>query len=220
MPCRVAGIWGSSGRAVFADRSDAGRRLGVRLREALADGPRPIVLGLPRGGVPVAAEVAAELGVELDVLVVRKLGYPGHPEVAYGAIGPDGVVVTAGETDAVPEADLRRIRDHELAELTRREGLYRAGRPPLELAGRRALLVDDGVATGATALAAVRAARALGAAEVIVAAPVGAPDAVARLVEAADSVVVLEAPESFWSVGEWYRDFRQTGDAEVVEALG
>lgn len=204
---------------MFADRVDAGRRLGARLREALGEEPRTIVLGLPRGGVPVAAEVAAALHCELDVLVVRKIGYPGQPEVAYGAIGPDGVIVTTERIAEPPDDGIRGIRDRELAELVRRESVYRAGRGPLELDGRRAVLVDDGVATGATALAAVRAARGLGAREVIVAAPVGAPDAVARLEAEADAVIVLETPGSFWAVSGWYRDFHQTSDAEVVDAL-
>lgn len=204
---------------MFADRADAGRRLGAAVRERLGPESAAIVLGLPRGGVPVAAEVAAALGCELDVLVVRKIGYPSNPEVAYGAIGRDGVVVTSTGAAGALDDRLERIRAREYDELVRREGLYRAGRGPLELTGRRVVLVDDGIATGATAAAAVRAARALGAAEVVVAAPVSAADARAALASLADDVIVLESPTDFWAVGQWYRDFGQTSDREVVAAL-
>ncbi len=205
---------------MFADRAAAGRLLGDRVRQRLETSSPPIVLGLPRGGVPVAREVATALACTLEVLVVRKVGHPGSPEVAYGALGPDGVVVTTlGEAD-VPPGALERIRAHEYNELIRRERLYRAGRPALDLRGRCALIVDDGIATGATASAAVRAARGLGAAEVVVAVPVAAPDAILSLAVVADDVIALEAPAAFWAVGQWYRDFTQTTDAEVLAALG
>jgi len=204
---------------MFADRVDAGRRLGQQLRDALGPSPDRLVLGLPRGGVPVAAEVARALGASLDVLVVRKLGAPGFPEVAIGAVGPDGVTLLQDHGRAYDAAVVDRIRERELAELERRERAYRAGRPPLDLAGTRVVIVDDGIATGATALVAVRAARALGAAHVVVAAPVAASDAVEALRTAADDVVVLSVPERFWAVGEWYDDFRQTSDEEVVRLL-
>lgn len=179
----------------------------------------PIVLALPRGGVPVAVEVAEALGCELDVLVVRKVGYPGSPEVAYGAIGPDGVVVTtSGEPEPHGDA-LDRIRRGELEELARREALYRAGRTALDLRGRCAVVVDDGIATGSTAAAAIRAARALGAPQVVVAAPVTARQAHDALSTLADDVIVLESPADFWAVGQWYRDFTQTSDREVLAAL-
>jgi putative phosphoribosyl transferase len=205
---------------MFADRVDAGRRLGTRVREVLGASPDRLVLGLPRGGVPVAAEVARELGASLDVLVVRKLGAPSQPEVAIGAIGPDGAVLLHAHGRALDHETLDRIRRRELAELERRVRAYRGDRGPLVLEGRRVVLVDDGVATGATAMVAVQAARAQGAAEVVVAAPVAAPDARDALAAVADRVIVLAAPERFWAVGEWYDDFRQTDDAEVVRLLG
>lgn len=205
---------------MFADRVDAGRRLGTRVREVLGASPDRLVLGLPRGGVPVAAEVARELGASLDVLVVRKLGAPSQPEVAIGAIGPDGAVLLHTHGRALDHETLDRIRQRELAELERRVRAYRGDRGPLVLEGRRVVLVDDGVATGATAMVAVQAARAQGAAEVVVAAPVAAPDARDALAAVADRVIVLAAPERFWAVGEWYDDFRQTDDAEVVRLLG
>jgi predicted phosphoribosyltransferase len=206
---------------MFADRADAGRLLGAAVRERVATASgAPIVLGLPRGGVPVAAEVAEALSCELDVLVVRKIGYPSNPEVAYGAIGPDGVVVTASGAAGDLDTRFERIRTRELDELVRRERLYRAGAAALDLRGRRAILVDDGIATGATAAAAVRAARGLGAVEVVVAVPVAAPDARDALAALADVVIVLECPADFWAVGQWYRDFGQTSDREVIAALG
>jgi len=204
---------------MFADRADAGRRLGVAVREQLSDDAPTIVLGLPRGGVPVAVHVAAALGADLDVLVVRKLGHPGNPEVAIGAIGPDGTPVFASAAEGTGHPDLEGIRAREFAELRRREQLYRAGRAPIDLTGVRAVLVDDGIATGSTAIAAVRAARLLGAREVIVATPVSAPDAHRAVAAVADALIVLVSPPDFWAVGQWYRDFRQTSDDEVVAAL-
>ena len=205
---------------MFADRREAGRLLGQRLREELAVGDEPpIVLGLPRGGVPVAAEVAEALGASLDVLIVRKLGAPADPELAIGAVGPGGATVLQPHGRALDPDLVARIRGRELAELERRERSYRAGRPPLDLRGRSVVLVDDGIATGATALVAVQAARVLGAARVVVAAPVAAPDAATAIEETADRVVALSTPERFWAVGRWYRDFRQTSDEEVLAAL-
>jgi len=205
---------------MFADRVDAGRRLGARVREVLGPSPDRLVLGLPRGGVPVAAEVARELDASLDVLVVRKLGAPSQPEVAIGAVGPDGAVLLHPYgRDLDPEV-VDRIRTRELAELERRERAYRGGRGPLELQGRRVVIVDDGIATGATMLVAVQAARTLGATEVVVAAPVAAPDARDAVADVADQVIVLATPSRFWAVGEWYTDFRQTDDAEVIRLLG
>jgi putative phosphoribosyl transferase len=205
---------------MFADRVDAGEQLGARLREQLGASPDRLVLGLPRGGVPVAAEVARALEAPLDVLVVRKLGAPGQPEVAIGAIGPDGAMLLHAHGRAIDAGVVDRIRSRELAELERRERAYRGDRGPLELAGRRVVIVDDGIATGATMLVAVQAARALGAAEVIATAPVAAPDARDAVAAVADRVVVLDAPARFWAVGEWYADFRQTDDAEVIALLG
>lgn len=205
---------------LFTDRSHAGRELAQHLRE-YAGRPGLLVLGLPRGGVPVALEVARALGAPLDVLVVRKLGVPGHEELAMGAVAGGGVVLNEdivtqlGVPRSAVEDEVRR----ELAEVRRREQAYRGARPPLDLRGAVALIVDDGVATGATVRAAVRAARAAGASEVVVAVPVGAPDSLARIAEVADAVVCPHRPRALSSVGEWYRDFSQTTDEQVRAAL-
>jgi predicted phosphoribosyltransferase len=207
---------------VFADREDAGARLALAVLE-LGDLDRPIVLGLPRGGVPVARVVAESLGAPLDVLVVRKLGAPGHPEFAMGAIGPGGVrVLDPRAVAAVGARDdaIARVERDEAAELVRREERYRAGRAPLDLTSATAIVVDDGVATGATAGVACRVARALGAERVILAVPVAPADWVTRLESVADGFVAVETPRDFWAVGQHYRDFRQTSDDEVLAALG
>ncbi|MFF2168473.1 phosphoribosyltransferase family protein [[Kitasatospora] papulosa] len=204
----------------FTDRTDAGRRLAVALRHL---GRRdPVVLGLPRGGVPVAYEVAQALGAPLDVIVVRKLGVPYHPELGFGAIGEGGVRVISEEIvrrTGVGEKDLVAVERAEAAELVRRAHAYREGRPRLPLERRAVVVVDDGVATGATARAACQVVRAQGAAYVVLAVPVASPDAAARLREDADEVVCLSAPVLFSAVGEWYRDFSQTSDEEVVALL-
>ncbi|MER6552681.1 phosphoribosyltransferase family protein [Streptomyces sp. NPDC001110] len=204
----------------FTDRTDAGRRLAVALRHL---GRRdPVVLGLPRGGVPVAYEVAQALGAPLDVIVVRKLGVPYHPELGFGAIGEGGVRIISEEIvrrTGVGEKDLVAVERAEAAELVRRAHAYREGRPRLPLKGRAVVVVDDGVATGATARAACQVVRAQGAAYVVLAVPVAPPDAAARLREDADEVVCLSAPVLFSAVGEWYRDFSQTSDEEVVALL-
>lgn len=207
---------------MFADREDAGARLADAVLE-LGDLYRPIVLGLPRGGVPVARVVAEALGAPLDVLVVRKLGAPGHPEFAMGAVGPGGIrIVDPRAVAAVGARDdaIARVECDEAAELVRREERYRAGRPPLDLTGRTAIVVDDGVATGATAGVACRAARALGAERVVLAVPVAPADWISRLEGVADAFVAVETPRDFWAVGQHYRDFRQTTDDEVLAALG
>ncbi|HEU4618288.1 MAG TPA: phosphoribosyltransferase family protein [Gammaproteobacteria bacterium] len=205
----------------FVDRRDAGRRLGERL--AREPPPAPVVvLGLPRGGVPVAAEVAAALGGELDVFLVRKLGAPFNPELAVGAVASGGVTVYNEDLLrmlGLDAADLEPIRRRELAELERRERVYRGGRPPPALEGRAVVLVDDGIATGATMEAAARAVRALHPAEVIVAVPTAATDAVERLERVADRVVALSTPEPYISVGSWYESFPQLSDEDVIAAL-
>lgn len=208
----------------FADRADAGRRLGARLAEDPP--PDPVVLGLPRGGVPVAAEVAGVLGAPLDVLVVRKVGVPWQPELAMGAVGEEGAAVRNADViraAAVDEETVRAGERRERAEVERRARLFRGGRAPVPLAGRTALLVDDGIATGATVRAACAIARARGAARVVVAVPVAAPDALAGLRSGAspvaDAVVCLDAPEGFMAVGMHYVDFRQTADEEVIGIL-
>ena len=204
----------------FADRADAGRRLvsalaGYRGRDVL-------VLGLPRGGIPVAHQVAEALGAPLDVLVVRKLGVPYQPELAFGAIGEGDVRVLNDRVlrrIEVSAEDLAAVEDTERVELDRRVRLYRGGRPGLPLAGRVVLIVDDGFATGATARAAALVARAQGAATVVLAAPIGAPETVAHLRGVADDVVCLGMPRSFTAVGQAYDDFSQTSDAEVCSLL-
>ncbi|HMA42659.1 MAG TPA: phosphoribosyltransferase family protein [Gemmatimonadales bacterium] len=205
---------------VFPDRSAAGRELaGALLPLGLED---PIVLALPRGGVPVGYEVAHLMGAPLDVLVVRKVGAPDQPELAIGAVGAADVTVADEQTMALvgvgPEVFTALARA-EQAEVTRRDRMFREGQPPLDLRGRHAILVDDGLATGATMQAAVEVARRLGAAQVIVAVPVGAPEACERLAQRADRVVCLFQPDAFVAVGYWYRDFAQTDDAEVIRLL-
>ena len=206
----------------YADRTAAGRALAGRLTH-LTGHQDVIVLGLPRGGVPVAAEVAAQLGYPLDVLVVRKLGVPWHAELAMGAIAPSGVRVL--QDRVIKRAGIRpyqieAVASREAAELERQERVYRAGRPPLDLGGSTALVVDDGLATGASMLAAIRAARALGAKAVIAAAPVGAADIIRRIAEEADEVVIDHTPGDLGAVGQWYADFGQVDDFEVLQALG
>jgi putative phosphoribosyl transferase len=211
------------GRPPFADRRAAGRELGERLaREGLT---APLVLGLPRGGVVVAAEVAAALRAPLDVLVVRKLGLPGQPELAMGAIAAVGDAIETVRVDAVllaagvDAATFEEVGRQELVELRRREAAYRDDRPPVEVAARSVVLVDDGLATGATMHAAVVAVRAGGPASVLVAVPVGSPRACATLEPTVDRVVCLLSPRSFRAVGQAYGDFGQTTDEEVRRAL-
>ncbi|HET6502509.1 MAG TPA: alpha/beta family hydrolase [Amycolatopsis sp.] len=204
----------------FTDRGDAGRRLAERLAGLHDD--NVVVLALPRGGVPVAFEVARVLGAPLDVIMVRKLGVPYQSELALGAIGEDGVRVLNDETmrmARVTAEELAAVERAERAELRRRVEKFRAGRPRVPLTDRVAVIVDDGVATGSTARAACQVARAEGATRVILAIPVGAPEAIISLREEADEVVWLEAPSWFYAVGQWYRDFRQTTDDEVAELL-
>lgn len=205
---------------LFTDRTDAGRRLAVALRHL--ERRDPVVLGLPRGGVPVAYEVAQELRAPLDVIVVRKLGVPYHPELGFGAIGEGGARVISDEIvrrAGLREKDLVAVERAEEAELVRRAQAYREGRPRLSLKGRAVVVVDDGVATGATARAACQVVRAQGATHVVLAVPVASPDAAAGLREDVDEVVCLSAPNLFSAVGEWYRDFSQTSDQEVVSLL-
>ena len=204
----------------FQNRSEAGQLLGERLGYLTSE--RPIVLGLPRGGVPVAFEVAQALASPLDVLVVRKLGVPFHPELAFGAISEDDTQVL--NTQLVQRLGLSKdtiaeVARHERAELIRRVELYRGKRTALALIGRTVVIVDDGLATGATARVAVEVARARGAKRIIVAVPVSPREAVAELRTLADEVISLYVPTQFEAVGEWYEDFNQTTDDEVTSLL-
>jgi putative phosphoribosyl transferase len=207
----------------FADRRAAGRALGDRLSGDL--GGDVVVLGLPRGGVVVAAEVAAALGAPLDVIVVRKLGLPWQPELAMGAIAAIGDAVETVRSEVVLQrADVSpqtwaAVREEELAELRRREHAYRAGRPPQALDGRTVLLVDDGLATGSTMRAAIAAVRRHHPARVVAAVPVGSPTACRAVQSEVDEVVCLRAPADFAAVGQAYADFRPTTDEEVRAAL-
>ena len=207
--------------ARFRNRADAGRLLAERLL-AHAGGPNTLILALPRGGVPVADVVARRLGLELDVFLVRKLGVPWHPELAMGAIATGNVRVL---NDRVVESlDLGKevidaVAQRELLELVRREKAYRCDRPACAVAGRIAIVIDDGIATGSTVRAAVAALRKQGAARVVVAAPVIAHDSFVRLRGEADEVAAVMTPWDFSSVGEWYEDFTQTTDQEVRSLL-
>lgn len=204
----------------FVDRQDAGRRLAQRL--GYLRGADVVVLGLPRGGVPVAFEVARELEAPLDVIVVRKLGVPFHPELGMGAIGEGDVRVINDEVmwrTGVSAEELAEVEQRERAELDRRARRFRGDRARAEVAGRTVVVVDDGIATGSTTAVACRVARAQGADRVILAVPVAPPDALERLREAVDELVFLEAPEIFLAIGQWYEDFSQISDAEVVDLL-
>ncbi|GAA4371587.1 phosphoribosyltransferase [Agromyces bauzanensis] len=206
----------------FNDRRDAGRRLAEAFEGRELD--RPVVLGLPRGGVPVAAELARALGAPLDVLVVRKLGLPRQPEVAMGAIGERGARVLNDDvlrSGGVSDGELAAVERRERAELEARVARFRGGAPPVDLTGRTAVIVDDGVATGATARVACMVARELGAASVILATPVGAPDSIAEIaaMPEVDEVVCLSRPRGFMAVGMHYLDFSQTTDTEVQAIL-
>ncbi len=207
---------------VFADRASAGAALGRELQRQHLQAPM-VVLGLARGGVPVAYEAARVLHAPLDVMLVRKVGMPGQPELAIGAIASGNVVVHEPRiADEIPDVAERfdRLVTEQRRELERRERIYRAGVAPLELSGKTAILVDDGLATGCTMLAAVRAARKAGAAAIVVAAPVASQEA-AELVRAeADSVVILQIPPLLFSIGEWYEHFEQLADTEVCRLLG
>jgi predicted phosphoribosyltransferase/dienelactone hydrolase len=209
---------GPAGR--FADRADAGRRLAERLLPYAAS--HPIVLGLPRGGVPIAAQVARALDAPLDIIVVRKLGVPFQPELAMGAIGEDEVRVLNDEVIRLAHVtphDISRVEAAEREEMRRRVTRFRVHHRRRDLRGRTVLIVDDGLATGSTAIAACEVARALGALHVVVAVPVAPPNAAARLAQHADEFIVLESPSSFNAVGQFYGNFAQVTDHEVLDIL-
>lgn len=209
---------------VFANRAAAGTKL-ARALKRLTLQPPVTVLGLPRGGVAVAAPVAKALRAALDVIVVRKVGMPGQPELAIGAIAPPNVVVREprvadelSEYEDLHDTAFERAASEARRELDRREQLYRAGLAPLDLSGRTAILVDDGLATGSTMLAAIRAARAAKAARIVAAAPVASPEAAALVAAEADDTVFLETPPLF-AISQWYGEFEQLDDHEVCRLL-
>ncbi len=202
---------------MFRDRIDAGARLAEALSDYAGD-PAAVVLGIPRGGVIVAAVVAKALGLPLDVALASKIGAPGNPEFAVGAVDEDGAI-TAGSGVPVSAEYLELQAVTRLAELSRRASVYREGRPAIDVAALTAIIVDDGIATGLTVRAAVALVRGRGASRIVVAAPVMPPDTRTALERLADEVVALEMPWDFSAVGRWYRDFAQTSDAEVIAAL-
>jgi predicted phosphoribosyltransferase len=207
---------------MFTDRTDAGRQLAERL--ATLDLKDPVVYALPRGGVPVAAEVARRLGAPLDLILVRKIGAPGWPEVAMGAVvnGDEPQTIINEDVFAATGSDavgLERARRRELDEIERRRTRYLGDRPQVSPAGRVAVIVDDGLATGATAKAALAAVKRQGAAMTVLAVPVAPIDTVAEMRELADLVVVLDIPTQFWAIGPFYTDFHQLTDEETVDLL-
>ena len=208
--------------ALFKNRSDAGRKLAAKVTSA-GYGPDALVLGLPRGGVPVAFEVAEALGAPLDVFIVRKLGVPGREELALGAIASGGVRVLNEDiinSLSVSKKDIEHVAEREGLELERRERLYRGERSFPDLEGRTVILVDDGLATGASMRAAVAALRQRELAHIVVAVPVAAPEVCAEFRREVDDVICLETPQPFYGVGMWYGAFPQTSDEEVRELLG
>ena len=205
----------------FFNRTEAGQFLAENL-SSYANRDDVLVLALPRGGVPVAAEVARKLNAPLDVFVVRKLGLPGHPELAMGAIASGGVRVFNGDVVnslQIPDEVIDAVSAQELTELQRREKVYRDDLPPPEVEGKTVILIDDGIATGSTMLAAVSALRQLNVSRIVVAVPVIAASTYYEIRRAADDVAAVMVPENFYAVGQWYEDFSQTSDDEVRDLL-
>lgn len=207
---------------MFADRRDAGRRLGAQLSRLAI--PDPVILALPRGGVVVGAEVAAALAAPLDLVMVRKLGAPGHAELAAGAVADGGSPEIVRNEDvirayAIDDAHLAAEAERQLAEIERRRRLYLGDRPRVPLAGRDAVVVDDGIATGATVRAALRSVRRAGPRSLALAVPVAPPETLDALAALCDRITCLESPRDFYAVGQFYRDFTQTEDEEVVALL-
>ena len=206
---------------IFANRSAAGLSLAWRL-EKYADQNDVIVLAVPRGGVPVAFEVAQALHVPLDIFLLRKLGVPGHPELAFGAIASGGVRVLDRQTLLalqISQVDVAAVTAREQQELKRRELVYRGDQPALSVAGKTVIVVDDGIATGASMLAGIHALRELRPAKIVIAVPVAPPEACARLAYEVDEIVCVAEPEHFRAVGQFYDDFAQTEDHEVIDLL-
>ncbi|HSO35238.1 MAG TPA: phosphoribosyltransferase [Labilithrix sp.] len=209
-----------SPRKLFRDRVDAGEQLAARL--ASYRGSSPLVLGLPRGGVPVAYEVARALEAPLDVCVVRKVGAPSQPELGVGAVAEDGALYLDHDLIdrlGIPDDELASLVATKQAEVEDRVRRFRRGAPPLDVRGKTVLVVDDGVATGGTARAALQTLRARGAGRIVLAVPVGASESLAELASVADELVCLSPEESFYAVGLWYDDFTPTLDEDVIELL-
>ncbi len=206
---------------IFANRTEAGQKLALRLKQ-YANRDDVIVLGAPRGGVPIAFEVATDLRAPLDVFMLRKLGVPGREEFAFGAIASGGVRILDRDTVeglGLTEAVIERVTATEEQELDRRERAYRGGRPPLNVVGRTVILVDDGIATGASMRAAIHALRQMNPARIVIAIPVAPAATCKRLQSAVDELVCLEMPEPFFGVGQFYDDFSQVSDEEVRDLL-
>ncbi|HZQ10930.1 MAG TPA: phosphoribosyltransferase [Anaerolineae bacterium] len=206
---------------LFRDRRDAGRRLAAKLKQ-YANQPNVMVLALPRGGVPVAYEVAKALNAPLDLFLVRKLGTPGHEELALGAIASGGVLDLNQDIIRalnIPNYLIEQISNQEYQELTRREQLYRAGLPPLDMRGKTVILVDDGLATGSSMRAAVSALRQLRPARIVVAVPVASEETCDAFRDLVDEIICAVTPMPFFAVGSWYEDFSQTTDEEVIDLL-
>ena len=207
--------------APFVDRRDAGEKLADKLKD-YENRPDVLVLALPRGGVPVAYEVATALGAPLDVFLVRKLGVPGYEELAMGAIATGGVSVLNEDVTmsiGLSDSAIKEVRDREQKELERREQLYRGTRSPLDVHGRTVILIDDGLATGSSMRAAIAALRKMSPAKIVVAVPVAAPETCEIIRNEVDEIVCALTPEPFLAVGAWYSDFSQTTDDEVRELL-
>jgi predicted phosphoribosyltransferase len=207
---------------MYRDRVDAGEQLAKALRESIVNDLRPLILGVPRGGVPVAAVIAEQLGGDLDVLVAHKLGAPGNPEFAIGAVAEDGSAYVDQRilrSHRIPDEYVRAETERQLAEVKRRAQMLRGDRAPLPIAGRICVVVDDGVATGATLEASLRLVQRLDADRVIAAVPVGPPDTIRRLGDVADAVVCPLQPRHFMAVGAWYERFDQVPDEDVIALL-
>ncbi|MGB9465235.1 MAG: phosphoribosyltransferase [Candidatus Acidiferrum sp.] len=206
---------------IFRNRAEAGEQLALHLAE-YANREDVVVLGVPRGGVPIAFKVATALNLPLDIFVLRKLGVPGHEELAFGAIGSGGVRVldrAVVEAIGLSNTDIEMVTQAETTELARRERIYRGGRPPLDLQGKTVILVDDGIATGSSLRAGVRALRQLQPAAIVIAAPVAPRASINRLKSEVDDVVCVAVPETFYGVGQFYEDFSQVADEEVIALL-